>query len=989
MSRGFTDWQDLGIFPLQDVEDGVPVGMRMQVVGGRVLKRPEPGSGDENPLTEYAREDGLGTLGDIHPWHFWQTKEREKRAMGSWSMAWGALVVQAADTYYGGQAGVQPLTVLGNSQVNDIRYRVGKPRWAGALPWQPEGMLAMVMPSTDEVEFDSVMLSADRRLVASSASGPGQAGTTIVDMQPDGVLCMDGSDTPGKGGRHARLHGLVRVVALGQNSAPLLGGADLNGIALNYGTSQQDGILGYGMVIGPATDGGAVSTGQTGPVTPGAATRPSSPITPGASSRGFGGPPGTANSGEPDGPNADAEVPVGEFGQFSASPQGGYAIGFMHHAANGPISFGCQKHVLGVDKDGHKMTSAHIKTGAYFHESGDRDGPLLFEGPFPEGAGEHAIPTLVHLSWDKNLDHGFLGGSRQGFWRWWTTVPYVEAQEPPTGPTTPGGGEPGTPSGPSSPANPAGPARPTTPQGPGPSPPTGPGSPTTPGGATTPPSSPPTGGPPTPPPPPGRPTTPGAQPWPWWIYPGGPPTGARGPETPDSPTQPGRPTTPGARPGTTPPVAPGPDELPDLFRYRGPAGVVEQVGGTEGRVGLYGIHHPFQTSFASLAFRPQFYLAGAPHIEHNPSLGERTYRHAELTRPSVLTVRAWGAQNESGEWDYTARPWESKARGGTADGGILLAPPEFSMEDYLGINSIVDTDSPTTTAYAVVAPGVRLTFGAPTTGGVPVAGSKVFQQATATGELTVIQKAAAGFSDVEILALTTSGGTGRVDVAGVARVETGAAIGQAGDPDASAVLELESTSQGFLPPRMTTAQRTAISSPADGLLVFDTDIPALYIYEDGAWASLGGASGGSLEYGVIRGANANTTGQSGSVTYTKVTQLGTDVRSSANVTTSTANQITVGVDGLYRVSYSLSVYRTGASITQCDIAISVGGTEQADGRSTIAGISAAGAARVMANSTVLSLSASDVITLELKTDSATGTIVCYEATLAVELLPGQ
>jgi hypothetical protein len=48
-------------------------------------------------------------------------------------------------------------------------------------------------------------------------------------------------------------------------------------------------------------------------------------------------------------------------------------------------------------------------------------------------------------------------------------------------------------------------------------------------------------------------------------------------------------------------------------------------------------------------------------------------------------------------------------------------------------------------------------------------------------------------------------------------------------PDPSAILDAKSTSKGFLPPRMTTAQRNAISSPAKGLLIYQTDgTPGLF-----------------------------------------------------------------------------------------------------------------------------------------------------------------
>jgi len=42
-------------------------------------------------------------------------------------------------------------------------------------------------------------------------------------------------------------------------------------------------------------------------------------------------------------------------------------------------------------------------------------------------------------------------------------------------------------------------------------------------------------------------------------------------------------------------------------------------------------------------------------------------------------------------------------------------------------------------------------------------------------------------------------------------------------PDASAMLDVKSTTQGFLPPRMTTTQRDAISSAATGLIIYNTD----------------------------------------------------------------------------------------------------------------------------------------------------------------------
>lgn len=54
-------------------------------------------------------------------------------------------------------------------------------------------------------------------------------------------------------------------------------------------------------------------------------------------------------------------------------------------------------------------------------------------------------------------------------------------------------------------------------------------------------------------------------------------------------------------------------------------------------------------------------------------------------------------------------------------------------------------------------------------------------------------------------------------------------------PNASALVQVESTTQGFLPPRMTTAQRDAIGSPAAGLVIFNTTTTKLECYDGSTW----------------------------------------------------------------------------------------------------------------------------------------------------------
>ena len=61
--------------------------------------------------------------------------------------------------------------------------------------------------------------------------------------------------------------------------------------------------------------------------------------------------------------------------------------------------------------------------------------------------------------------------------------------------------------------------------------------------------------------------------------------------------------------------------------------------------------------------------------------------------------------------------------------------------------------------------------------------------------------------------------------------------------DASAILQIESTSKGVLFPRMTLEQRNIISSPQTGLLIFQTDnTPGFYFYDGSSWLALTGST---------------------------------------------------------------------------------------------------------------------------------------------------
>lgn len=62
-------------------------------------------------------------------------------------------------------------------------------------------------------------------------------------------------------------------------------------------------------------------------------------------------------------------------------------------------------------------------------------------------------------------------------------------------------------------------------------------------------------------------------------------------------------------------------------------------------------------------------------------------------------------------------------------------------------------------------------------------------------------------------------------------------LGVGGAADASAMLDIQSTSKGFLPPRMTTTQRNAITSPATGLVIYNTSNDQIEFYNGSGWST--------------------------------------------------------------------------------------------------------------------------------------------------------
>jgi hypothetical protein len=107
-------------------------------------------------------------------------------------------------------------------------------------------------------------------------------------------------------------------------------------------------------------------------------------------------------------------------------------------------------------------------------------------------------------------------------------------------------------------------------------------------------------------------------------------------------------------------------------------------------------------------------------------------------------------------------------------------------------------------------------------------------------EILSIAKILIGLSDIDLSSATGVGSNSlvRMKIFGVSGNIHVQPSGGTYTDIASSALSVNSTTQGFLPPRLTTTQRDAIASPATGLVVYNTTDNLLSFYNGTAWTNL-------------------------------------------------------------------------------------------------------------------------------------------------------
>jgi len=119
---------------------------------------------------------------------------------------------------------------------------------------------------------------------------------------------------------------------------------------------------------------------------------------------------------------------------------------------------------------------------------------------------------------------------------------------------------------------------------------------------------------------------------------------------------------------------------------------------------------------------------------------------------------------------------------------------------------------------------------------------------------------------------------------------TGTVIVGTGANDSSAILQINSTKQGFLPPAMTTVQRDSIGTPAEGLMIANTSTNSINYYNGTSWKELVEYETDTVHpYGGTAVTSSSETSIDTSGIYYKLAGTTTQTNAASNVDASTTN----------------------------------------------------------------------------------------------------
>jgi len=215
-----------------------------------------------------------------------------------------------------------------------------------------------------------------------------------------------------------------------------------------------------------------------------------------------------------------------------------------------------------------------------------------------------------------------------------------------------------------------------------------------------------------------------------------------------------------------------------------------------------------------------------------------SYINTRIGFYDTLTFRANGTQIAEMTSSEVRVGSISGARVGIKGSGSTSATTSLLVQNSAGTTALTITDSGLSTFSGTVrnttGPMEALSFA---TSGAPFSfGTTSIYNITGTmSVLTSGQRD--GFLGQFTFAPTSGTAVLNVMNASPTINQTGGANGIT-SVQASAILQADSTTKGFLPPRMTTTQKNAIASPAAGLVLYDSTTNKLQCYNGSTWNDL-------------------------------------------------------------------------------------------------------------------------------------------------------
>lgn len=179
-------------------------------------------------------------------------------------------------------------------------------------------------------------------------------------------------------------------------------------------------------------------------------------------------------------------------------------------------------------------------------------------------------------------------------------------------------------------------------------------------------------------------------------------------------------------------------------------------------------------------------------------------------------------------------------------GSFEITPSTTTAGSTFTTPALVINGTTSNVGIGTTAPGAKLQIGpAGNTGALSVqsllAGDNVITGRDYAGEEFFLVKGALDDNSMEINIGDYYDSYGlpylKLNASNVIFNNTNVGVGTA-TPDSSAILHLQSTRKGFLPPVMRESEREAIDSPAPGLMIFNSDTRRINVFDGDNWQTV-------------------------------------------------------------------------------------------------------------------------------------------------------